>query len=196
MNNVSNLLGATASPEVIAALIALAGVLVSVLISLSLGLATRKYNYNQLFAQTVSTNRMDWINVWRESISTFLACANVLRKYCSLLQNEKQGDKKTVGIKDTETGKEITVADSPAPTADKLDEYIFKMEHARRMITTRLNMKEEMHIMMFNAINRLNYSGGGDKEFNAQCELIEQLARSILKPEWERVKEEAKGKRR
>ena len=64
------------------------------------------------------------------------------------------------------------------------------------MITTRLNMTEELHVMMFGAINDLDYSEEDDKKFNAKCAYIEELARKILKPEWERVKEEAKGKRR
>ena len=83
MITVSNLISANASPEVIAALIALVGVILSVSITLVLGLATRKYNYNQLFAQTVSSNRMEWINVWRENISTFLAGVKVLHKKSS-----------------------------------------------------------------------------------------------------------------
>ena len=36
---------------------------------------TLQFNYRQLYAQTISTNRMDWINKWRENISKFLACA-------------------------------------------------------------------------------------------------------------------------
>ena len=66
--------------EVIAAIIALAGVVLSVGISLMVSLLTRRYNYNQLFAETVSKNRMEWINVWRESVSTFLAIAEVLHE--------------------------------------------------------------------------------------------------------------------
>ncbi|MDE7372449.1 MAG: hypothetical protein K2N18_00105 [Clostridia bacterium] len=174
--SVSNLLSATVSPEVIAAIIALIGVLVSVLITLILGLATRKYNYNQLFAQTVSSNRMEWINVWRENISTFLACAKVLHKYYSA---------------------GASAIDNNSAKDDKFDEndYLFKLEQSRTMITTRLNLKEDMHVMMFGAINQLDY-GKDNGKFNLQCEYIEELARSILKPEWERVKEEAKAKRR
>ena len=39
---------------------------------------TVRLGYKQLFAKTVSANRMDWINVWRENISRFLACAEIL----------------------------------------------------------------------------------------------------------------------
>ena len=42
---------------------------------------TLRFNYNQLYAQTVSSNRMDWINLWRENISKFLACAEILHKH-------------------------------------------------------------------------------------------------------------------
>lgn len=46
-----------ASDKIIAAIIALAGVILSVGISLMVSLLTRRYNYNQLFAETVSDSR-------------------------------------------------------------------------------------------------------------------------------------------
>ena len=61
------------------------------------------------------------------------------------------------------------------------------------MITSRLNMEEELHKIMFSAINTLDWSPSNGK-FAAQREYILETARQILKPEWERVKHEAKGK--
>ncbi len=60
-------------PEVIAAIIALSGVVLSVGISFIVSLWTRRYNYNQLFAETVSESRNKWLNEMRGFISTMLA---------------------------------------------------------------------------------------------------------------------------
>ena len=151
---------------IIAAIIALAGVILSVGISLMVALLTRRYNYHHLFAETVSKNRMEWINVWRENISTFLAIAETLHD---------SGCKK----------------DKPC----ELCELKKEMLKARAMITTRLNMTEELHCLMFAAIKQIDCSQS-NTQFEAQREYIEELARKILKPEWERVKNEAQGKNR
>ena len=150
---------------IIAAIIALAGVILSVGISLLVALLTRRYNYHHLFAETVSKNRMEWINVWRENISTFLALAETLHE-CY-----KKG------------------------TSCALCELKKEMLKARAMITTRLNMTEELHCLMFAAIKQIDCSQS-NTQFEAQREYIEELARKILKPEWERVKNEAQGKNR
>lgn len=81
------------SNEVIAAIIALCGVILSAAVSLVFGLANSKYNYRQLYAETVSANRMDWINVWRQNVSKFLACAEIIHKHSNCaktLQFEKE----------------------------------------------------------------------------------------------------------
>lgn len=162
--------------EVIAAIIALAGVILSVGISLMVSLLTRRYNYNQLFAETVSKNRMEWINVWRESVSTFLAIAEVLHK-CKVV------------------GTSVSTESANKANCNTCDICELKKEmlKARETITTRLNMTEELHCLMFAAIKGLDYSSK-NTEFPAQCEYIEELTRQILKPEWERVKTEARGK--
>ena len=136
-------------------------------------LLVNKFNYKQLFAQAVSSNRMDWINVWRESVSTFLACAEVLnchyRECCteSVCKSSKEFPKELL-----ETKKE--------------------MLHARSMILSRLNLDEELHIQMMAAINNFSYNCC-EREFVDQREVVLCLARKVLKPEWERVKSEAKG---
>lgn len=156
--------------EVMAALISFGGVILSISITLIIGILTNRYNYRQLYAHTVSSNRMEWINVWRENIAELLACARVLR----LLHNSQ----------------------CPKKYVDKFDEYLYRFERAKRMVTTRLNMTEESHQLMFCAIAELDFKTAYDLEFNKHCETIETLARRILKPEWERVKCEAEGKRR
>lgn len=152
--------------EITSTLIALAGVVFSAIVSFIVSAAATRFNYKQLFAETVSKNRMEWINVWRENISTFLACAEILHETSS-----------------------TTPSGSGAPN----DEIHFKLYEARAMITSRLNMEEELHKIMFSAINTLDWSPSNGK-FAAQREYILETARQILKPEWERVKHEAKGK--
>ena len=150
--------------EITAALIALGGVVVSVLVTIAFGIITHRYNYNQLFAQTISSNRMEWINVWRENISKFLACAEFLHKH---------KDKK----------------------CEKCCEYEKEMYQAKSMIGSRLNLTEENHVLMKASLDNFDYNDD-EKTFIAKREYILELARQILKPEWERLKDEAKGKRR
>ena len=152
---------------VAAALIALSGVILSVALSFLVSLITNKYNYNKLFAETVSRNRMEWINVWRENISIFLANARVLHEYG---QNKKHDS-------------------SDEQPGDLLKEFY----KAKTMITSRLNLNEGKHALMFAAINGLSFNDP-PLQFRGKCEYIESLAREILKPEWERVKDEARGK--
>lgn len=59
--------------EVIAAIIALSGAILSIGISLFISLGTSRYNYNKLFAKTVSESRNKWLNEMRGFISTMLA---------------------------------------------------------------------------------------------------------------------------
>ena len=159
-------------PGIIAAIISLIGVVLSLIVSILFNIFQTKYNYNQLFAQTVSENRMDWINVWRENVSKFLSCAEVL-----------------VSIYDNCDGENIdTFKES------KIIEYKKEFYESRTMITSRLNLEENLHILMLSAINQIDYKDS--QNFAAKRDLVLEIARKILKPEWERVKDEARGKRK
>ena len=113
---------------------------------------------------------MDWINVWRESLAEFLSVATVLHDGCqnSFCSNQN-GQCNLCDLKK-------------------------EMKKAQIMITSRLNLTEESHCLMLAAIKKFDYSTENEK-FAAQCEYIEELARKILKPEWECVKAEARGKK-
>ena len=163
--------------EVIAALIALSGVILSILVNILFHIGATRYNYNQLFAQTVSENRMDWINVWRENVSKFLACAEILVKHTCDCKQEHKCENCKCCCKDC-----------------KIIEYKKEFYEARGMITSRLNMDEELHVLMFAAINQIDFKD--TENFVAKREYILELARKILKPEWERLKDEARGKRK
>lgn len=57
------------------ALIALGGVFLSAFVSYLVSVKTTRYNYKQLFAETVSQSRNKWLNEMRGLISTILVVA-------------------------------------------------------------------------------------------------------------------------
>lgn len=150
---------------------AIAG-LIGALVGFVASFLTLRFNYKQLFAETVSSNRMEWINVWRENISKFLACAEAI------------GYMQSKNVKKS--------CDSFCKNDDKEFEYTKEFYQSRAMIVSRLNLTEELHKAMHIAIYEVNLTNLGN--FSQQRELILQIARQILKPEWERVKNEARGK--
>lgn len=147
------------SAEITIALISLGGVVLSVGISLIIGIISNRYNYRQLYAQTVSSNRMEWINAWRENVSRFLACAEMLHKHAHINEREK---------------------------IEK------EMYEARGMVVSRLNLDEDDHKAMLVLVNGFS-TDCCCQDFVDQREAILAQARKILKPEWERVKAEARG---
>lgn len=152
--------------EVIAAIIALSGAILSIGISLIISLWTRRYNYNQLFAETVSKSRNKWLNEMRGFISTMLA---EVKNSCSLGK-----------------GKEICKnADYQFKSADTRTKEYWK---ARNEIMLRLNLNEPLHLMLKNEILQLD--NGKD---NKTIENIISISQLLLKEEWEKVKKEAKG---
>lgn len=143
------------------AICALVGAIAGAIIGFIASILTLRYNYKKLYAETVSNNRMEWINIWRENLAIFLSCARIL--HLRLDRN----DKDIIDIKK-------------------------QMYQAQYMITIRLNLAENSHQLIYAAILEIDTSQTNEN-FNAQCAFIEETARNILKPEWERVKDEAKG---
>lgn len=77
-------------PEVTAAIIALSGVLLSLVVSVIFSIISTKFGYRRLFAETVSTSREKWLCIFRENLSKFLACAEmIVLKRNSKIANEK-----------------------------------------------------------------------------------------------------------
>lgn len=143
------------------AICALIGAIAGAIIGFIASILTLRYNYKKLYAETVSNNRMEWINIWRENLAIFLSCARILHL------RPDRNDKDIIDIKK-------------------------QMYQAQYMITTRLNLAEISHQLIYNAILEIDTSQTNEN-FNMQCAYIEETARNILKPEWERVKDEAKG---
>ena len=76
---------------------------------------------------------------------------------------------------------------------NQYEQYRNEFYKARNTIISRLNLTEENHRKMFDALNNFSYLKS-NKEFELDKAYIIELARAILKPEWERLKREAKGK--
>ena len=143
------------------ALIGLIGGLIGSLITLIIGLLTTRFSYNNLFADTVSKSRNNWINIWRDELSNFLAIADMLRH-------------------------ETT-------TKKACNEYHI----AKNKIIMRLNLNEKRHQEVYLLINKIAYEEPlGDDDYKVAKEALMAVSRDLLKEEWERVKLEAKGKRK
>ena len=131
---------------------------------------TLRYNYKALFAKTVSESRNRWIDIFRENISIMLAETESyirLREMCLCFGSN---------------------------TALK-DGHYNSFCKARNMIISRLNENEDDHIMLQSSIMQLNIDQINMLKFAKMRELILIQTRFILKPEWERVKEEANGEK-
>ena len=155
--------------EVIAAIIALSGAILSIGISLFISLGTSRYNYNKLFAKTVSESRNKWLNEMRDFISTMLA---EVKNPCPL-------------------GKDKDICKNAECQLHSTDTRTNKYWKARNEIMLRLNLNEPLHLMLKNEILQLDNSK--DDKDDKTVEKIILISQSLLKEEWEKVKKEAKG---
>lgn len=138
---------------------------------------TLRFNYNQLFAQTVSENRMDWINHFREEFSIILGTASFLSN--NPINECKSTNNEECKICDKECAKRI----------------ILEAERARMKLLTRLNMDtskigNEYNQVFERKLKEIDFNKMFSKQ--QQNELME-IAREILEFEWKKVKKEAKG---
>lgn len=86
-----------------------------------------KFNYKQLFADTVSKNRMDWINNFREELSIVLGTYKVLpykKTYADILKAERARVKLLTRL-NQDTAKASN--EYNAIFADKLDSIDFNL---------------------------------------------------------------------
>ena len=153
--------------EVIAAWIALGGVIISVSLSTLIGLLSTRFNYKQLFAQTVSSNRMNWIDNFREEFSIFIGTACYLRNSSCHCKGYK---------------KEIITAERAR----------VKLLTRLNQDTTKLG--NEFNEVFASRLNDINLYAPATITSD-KIEALISLSRAILEPEWNRVKREAKGKK-
>ena len=133
---------------------------------------TLRFSYKQLFAQTVSKNRMDWINNFREELSIVVGTAKHLDSI-----NQQNNCSNICG------------------TTYQHGEQILCAEKARVKLLTRLNTNStkegnEYNDVFVEMINMLEFKGNDNLSL---IKNIEETAKLILEPEWKRVKKEAKG---
>lgn len=152
------------------ALIGLIGGLIGSFITLIIGLLTTRFSYNNLFADTVSKSRNNWINTWRDELSNFLAIADMLRH-------------------ETTTKK--------ACNEHEYIELLKEYHIAKNKIIMRLNLNEKRHQEVYLLINKIAYEEPLENDdYKVAKEALMAVSRDLLKEEWERVKLEAKGKRK
>lgn len=152
------------------AIIGLIGGLIGSLITLVIGLLTTRFSYNNLFADTISKNRNNWINTWRDELSKFLAIADMLRH-------------------ETTTKK--------ACNEHEYIELLKEYHIAKNKIIMRLNLNEKRHQEVYLLINKIAYEEPlYNDDYKIAKEALMAVSRDLLKEEWERVKLEAKGKRK
>ncbi len=67
---------------------------------------------------------------------------------------------------------------------------------AKNKIIMRLNMNEKRHQEVYLLINNIAYENISDDDYRVFKESLIAVTRDLLKNEWERVKLEARGKRK
>lgn len=118
-----------------------------------------------IYNDSVSQRRNVWLNEMREYISKMLA-------YKKVLDDSKQNQNQ-----------------NQTPSAD-IEKYIAEYEIAKNQVLIRLNMTEEKHMLLKKAIEDLDF---GARDYDDVAPKLVEIARSILKEEWEKVKRETKG---
>lgn len=154
-------------PEVIAAIIAFAGVILSTAISLIIGFWGKRYNYHHLFAETVSQSRNKWLNEMREYISEMLA-------------NKRR---MVYGNVDEMSAVEI---------CNKYDTCKFQV-----LMRLNINESDHRQlralIIELDGYGVQKLGQTAVKQYEATELAIIEISRKILKEEWDKVKLESKG---
>lgn len=130
------------------------------------GYLTLRLGYKDLYARTVSTNRMDWINNFREEISIVIA-----------------------GIRCKGRNSEGTV-DDIIYQAEKA-----RAKLLTRLNMNIARIGNEYNAVMNDVLNKIDFSNTSISD-QKYIETLIGLSRKILEPEWRRVKQEAGGDKR
>mgnify|MGYP000165654822 CR=1 FL=1 len=154
--------------EVIAAIIALVGVILSAIISFVVARQTTRFNYKHLFAETVSQSRNKWLNDMREYVSQLLS--NARRIFYKNVTNE-----------------------NVVEICNEYDECKFQIL-MRLNLEEKYHRKLHFLILALEDLIGTNQKANVTEDDFKLIELeIINTSRSIFKEEWEKVKREAKG---
>jgi hypothetical protein len=133
-------------------------------------------------AEALSKNRQEWINSLRTSVSSFIASATELYSVNIILRTP------TGIIPDTED-REIQAATLHREIISK---HAATKGEARRylaLIELHLNLKEDESIKMVKIAKDLYQSADNEGNIFLLCDELVEISQSILKKEWERVKQ-------
>lgn len=129
---------------------------------------TLKYNYKRLFAETVSSNRMDWINKFRDEFAIIIGTIQILKN------------------------SEPPYSDY---RADILQAEQARMRLLTRLNMHTERLGNEYNEVFAERLGSLSFYAPEQVSEDDIQKLI-QLARKILESEWQRVKKEAKGEQK
>lgn len=155
------------SAKIVAAIIALGGVIVSAAVSFIVSIGVKRYNYHHLFAETVSQSRNRWLNEMREYVSEMLAnkrrevYGNCNENNCVEVCNKYDSCKYQVLM--------------------RLNENESDHRQLRALIVT------------LDFFDKNTISNDDLEKFKATEQAIIEVSVRIFKNEWDKVKKEAKG---
>ena len=121
------------------------------------------------YGEIVSNRRNVWLNEMRDNISKMLACKKAMK-------DEKKGSTNQITIN--------------CGLPEKKEELEKEYELAKNEVLIRLNLTEGKHQLLKAAIEEFDAQDDYD---SIAAEKILEISRSLLKDEWEKVKEETKG---
>lgn len=131
-----------------------------------IGTFTLVFKYKSLFAENVSKNRMEWINNFREEMSTVIAAIE-FNLCCEIASTEK---------------------------CDILyDAYKARAKLQTRLNLNISKCGNEYNQALYDLLNSIDFKNC--KNSQKTVEQLLTLTRKILEPEWQRVKSEARGKK-
>lgn len=145
----------------------LSGVL-GALLGAGVSFLTLRYNYRDLYARSISTSRMEWINNFREEVSIIVA---TVRSFSDKKNNEKNDD--------------------------NFNMHILEAEKARAKLSLRLNLDtskpgNEYNRVMLEVLSDFDFRNPSSND-EQKVKILIDLSRKILEPEWKKVKREAEG---
>lgn len=150
---------------------ALVGAIIGGFITSIVCVFTLRFSYHELYAKTVSSSRNEWINLWRDEISYFIALADILKS--NNLNKENNSMDKGNYLK-------------------LLEEY----NVSKNKIIMSLNLNEKKHQEVYLLLTKIDsINNTNDINYNVTKECLMSVSRDLLKEEWERVKLEDRGKK-
>lgn len=127
-----------------------------------------KFDYNKLFAETISGSRNEWLNQFRNEITKFLTLNEILME--NMNKEYKETEEYRLNIKE--------------------------WHNCKNIILIRLNMSEETHQKLYTLINTISFNIVNPRKYIILKEVLMDTTRKLIKIEWERVKEEARGNKK